>query len=418
MFGSARRSFFRILFIFLSLVMAPLRVFAQGEDPSVPSSGETTETASYWDRHFSLHGFLTLGYADLGVQTKGVRSADEVVLGLEEDGSFPYGNGALNLRFDPSENHSFILQVAVSDLGDSPVDDVGEDVELDWLFYQWQINPTTRLRVGRQPVAAGIFNELRDVGVVLPFFRPAFVFYREGAIFSETVDGVGLSHRFFDGSDWSLDADVYYGTFEVLEQGTEINQQIVQVDVTNALGAQLWLSTPVDGLRFGLGALRWDVGEESSFSREEETWKSWYASIDGVFNRFVVRSEYRRVDFDIVSEVDGSLLGVALDSYYWQLGWLVTEKLRTFVQVEYFDAATIAPFYVGGEARSRGRKDSGAVISYDFLPNLVLKAEYHEVENDVFARNDLVFGPDGVQVQAVFDKLESDYTILSLAMSF
>ncbi|MCB1034150.1 MAG: hypothetical protein KDD47_09990, partial [Acidobacteria bacterium] len=149
MFGSARRSFFRILFIFLSLVMAPLRVFAQGEDPSVPSSGETTETASYWDRHFSLHGFLTLGYADLGVQTKGVRSADEVVLGLEEDGSFPYGNGALNLRFDPSENHSFILQVAVSDLGDSPVDDVGEDVELDWLFYQWQINPTTRLRVGR-----------------------------------------------------------------------------------------------------------------------------------------------------------------------------------------------------------------------------------------------------------------------------
>ncbi len=372
----------------------------------------------YWQDHFSLHGFLTLGYAELDVAVPGDRSADEVVLGLEEDGSFPYGNGALNLRYDFAAKHSLILQLAVSDLGDSPLDGVGGDLELDWLFYQWQLGTKTQLRLGRQPAPVGIFNELRDVGVILPFFRPSFVFYREGSIFSETIDGVGLSHRFSAEKPWSLDADLYYGEFEVLEQGTAINEDIERVDATNALGGQLWLNTPVEGLRVGLGGLQWDVGDESGFSREEETWTSWYASLDGVFEHFVVRSEYRRVDFGLISVADGQELDVALDNYYWQIGWLVTEKLRAFLQGEYFDIGQSSDFYVDGRTRSRGRQDTGAVVSYDFRPDLILKVEYHEVENDVSRGNEIVFGPGGVRVRPIYERIESDYSIVSLAMSF
>ena len=373
---------------------------------------------SYWDLHFDLHGYVNLGYADLDLDDGDQRLGDDAILGLEEDGSFPYGNAALNLRYDLTAKHSFILQLAVSDLGDSPVDDVGGDVELDWLFYQWQLAPSTRVRIGRQPAPAGIFNELRDTGVVLPFFRPAFTFYREGAIFSETFDGVGLFHTFAASKPWSLDGAVYYGEYDVLEQGAGVSDAVTEVAVTNAIGTQFWLNTPVSGLRFGLGALQWDVDEKSSFSREEATWKSWYASVDGDFERFVARAEYRNTDVDLISVTNGQPLGVGIDIFYFQLGWRATEKLGFYVQPEYTDIEQKAAIILGGSVTARDREDVGFAVNYELNSNWRLKAEYHEVESEKSVGSEIIIGPSGVQVRRIFQTFDSSYTILSFAASF
>lgn len=373
---------------------------------------------SYWQEHFSLHGYATIGYAQVNSAVPGLRTADEVILGLEADDSFPYGNAALNLRYDPAAKHAFILQLAASDLGDSPVDDIESDIEVDWLFYQFQIASNTRLRIGRQPAPAGIFNELRDVGVLLPFFRPAFTFYREGALFSETVDGVGLSHRFFAGKPWKLEADVYYGEFTVLEQGGGFSDVINEADVTGALGTQLWLETPLSGLRLGLGGLRWDVAANSAFNAEETTWKSWYASVDGVFERFTARGEYRRLEVDVLSPQSPVAVGLGIDLYYFQLGWNATEKLAFYAQPEFTDIEQAAVIFTGGSTQSKDRRDFGVSVVYQFRPTIVLKGEYHEVENELPVGNELVFGPQGPSVRILYDTFESDYSILSLALSF
>lgn len=370
---------------------------------------------SYWKRHFSLHGFATVGFGELDPARPGNLTGDEVILGIEEDGSFPYGNAALNLRYDPAPKHTFILQIATSELGNSPIDDLEDDIELDWFFYQYQVTDYTRLRIGRQPAPAGIFNELRDVGVLLPFFRPAFVFYREGSLFSETVDGIGISHRFFPERAWNLDVDAYYGEFAVFEQGA---MSFNEVDVTDAVGAQLWLETPIDGLRLGLGGLRWDVGEESAFNREKTTWKSWYGSVDGVFDRFVARGEFRRLEVDVVPFQSPLPVALGIDLYYLQLGWHATDKLAFYVQPEFTDIQQDSVTFVGGSTRSKDRRDYGFSAVYQFRPNIVLKGEYHEVEAELTVGNEIVFGPTGPAVRVLYDTFEGDYSILSLAVSF
>ena len=401
-----------------SFLLAVMLVFPWTAGGKAEESSTEPET-SYWKERFSLHGFISLGYGDLDPSAPGLRTGDEAILGIEEDGSFPYGNAALHLRFDPTNRrHSFILQLAVSDLGDSPVDNVGGEIELDWLLYQLQIAPNTRLRLGRQPVAAGIFNEVRDVGVVLPFFRPSFTFYREGSFFSETIDGVGISHRFWPESSWSLEADAYYGEFDVLEQGVGVNQTVSEVEATDAVGGQLWLSTPHPGIRLGLGALQWDIGEESAFSRDPATWKSWYASLEIELDHFVARAELRNAEVDLIHNDTGLPLLADLDFYYWQLGWLPTDKLGLYVQPEYFDVFQLSELFVDGSSSFRDRRDLGYGVRYGFRPDLVLKAEYHAVESQVALANQIVPGPSGFKIRQIRETLESAYFILSLSASF
>lgn len=409
-------------------VLAPtsrliLLVCLLGTAVSAQEGGQDTaeagvEEPSYWKEHFALHGFVNLGFAQLEENDQGQRTADDIILGLNDDGEL-YGNAALNLRYTPAPKHAFVLQLAASHLGDSPVDDLGSEIELDWFFYQFQVTPTTHVRLGRQPAPAGIFNELRDVGVLLPFFRPAFTFYREGAFFSETIDGIGISHQFFDNEPWSLDASLYYGEFDVLEQGSGIMDEVVEVDVTNALGGQLWLNTPAPGaLRFGLGALRWDTGQESGFSLQEETWTSEYFSIDWELERFVFRAEYRQVDVNLDATNLNTDLRVGLDLYYWQLGWHATESLSLYVQPEYTDIQQMTDIFVGGERSSRDRQDTGFGARYEFTPSLVLKAEYHDVESELRVADVPIFGPSGLKLGVVYETFEGNYGIVSFAASF
>lgn len=382
------------------------------------SEGAPTGLAAYWKEHVVVHGYLSLGFADLDLDAGNARSSDEAILGLEEDGSFPYGNAALNIRYDPSQRHAFILQVEASELGDSPADDARDGVELDWLFYQLQINDRTRLRIGRQPAPAGIFNELRDVGVVLPFFRPSFIFYREGAFFSETIDGIGVFHQLVRGRKWDLSLDAYFGEFTILEQGVGFREEVPEVDASDALGFQLWLGTPVDGLRFGLGGLRWDVSEESLFSREEANWTSWYASVDADLERFVARAEYRWAEVEVFPITSPATIDVELDLYYVQLGWRATSRLSFHAQLEVADFEQRAAFLVDGVTRTRDRQDAGVSVVFSLRPNVVFKGEYHDVVSELSTGNEIVFGPTGPMLRAMVRDFDSAYSILSLALSF
>ena len=179
-------------------------------------SAEENPTKNPWVDRFEIHGHLSVAYTEAtATGLPGTLPSDDI-LGLSEDGSFDFRNAALQVRFSAADNHQLVLQLSHQKLGDSVLEQVNNDIEVDWLFWDWQIGPRTDLRLGRLPTPAGLFNEVRDVGTVLPFFRPAFNFYREGSLFSETVDGVGITHRFFDDSDWSLEANLYAGEFEIV----------------------------------------------------------------------------------------------------------------------------------------------------------------------------------------------------------
>lgn len=366
---------------------------------------------------FDLHGYLTLGWADLDLDDPRPTNGDETILGIPEDGAL-YGNAALLARYTHSRQHSFILQLSARELGDSPVGDLEDEVELDWLFYQYQPRESWRIRLGRVPVAVGIFNEIRDVGVLLPFYRPSFVFYREGSIFSETVDGISISHSFARDRTWSFDLDAYYGKFEVIEQGVGLTERVTTVDAKDAIGVQLWANTPVDGLRLGVGAQRWKVGAESRFNFRETTWKSWYLSFDWMRENFVVRAEYRRLESPSQSSPQSSLTEAELDIAYLQLGWQVTERLGFWIQPEIMDITQNNDVFVGGSVDFRDRQDIGISAVYRFRSNLVLKAEYHEVENELVVSQVPVPVPGGFLLDRTYGGFDSSYSIISLSTSF
>ncbi|MDA8020464.1 MAG: hypothetical protein MPN21_23750 [Thermoanaerobaculia bacterium] len=377
------------------------------------SDEEAPDTGSYWQEHFSLHGHFALAFGDLESET-GQRTTDEIILGIEEDGSFPYGNAALTLRYHPAPRHAIVLQVAARDIGDSPVDDETDDIELDWLFYEFTFSDRTRLRLGRHPVAAGIFNQIRDAGILLPFFRPAYTFYRDGALLSETVDGIAISHRFRADRPWSVDADAYYGEFETF-QGQRSDASLTVEEATDVFGTQLWLNTPIHGLRVGLGALRWDTSTGVGLPEAEV--EDWHVSLDGEFERFVARAEARIVTVDFGAQNPG-LTELDIDLAYVQIGWSATDKLKFYLQPEVAEVESVGPLFLGGSTKSRNRLDIGFGTVFHLRHNLALKAEYHEVESEVEVGQELTFGPSGPQVRVLYDTFDSNYYIVGLAASF
>ncbi len=378
-------------------------------------SGSTR--SSYWEDHFQIHGFVTSAYQEEDPDdTAPFRSSDAIVLGLDEGGTLDYRTAALQLRFDPNPKNTFVLQASHRRLGDSPLRDAEDEVELDWAFYQYHFTDNTSIKVGRVPVPLGIFNEYRDVGTLLPFFRPSFNFYREGSFVSETVDGAVFHHRFAADSDWSLDFDAFFGEWDLLESGAANDAALTEAKVDRGYGVQLWLNTPVSGLRFGLGGQSYDVGSESGFNNEEANWDTWYASIDGAFEKFVARAEYKFLEFPVNNSLSPGGDAETVN-YYYQLGWLPIEKIGFYWQSEFGDVKQTSRVFAEPLDFNQ-REDQGFSIVYSPLPNLVLKAEYHQQKFDLSTGVVFVSPPPNFQIRVLFEEFESDYSIISLSFSF
>ncbi|MCH9648349.1 MAG: hypothetical protein K0U98_08925 [Deltaproteobacteria bacterium] len=396
------------------------RSLLAAEEEQDSEGTEAEAKGSYWKDHFRLHGYLTTAYQELDPdEDRPFETSDQLVLGLDEDGTFDYRIAALQLRYDPTPKNTVIVQLSHRKLGNSPLtEDIDEDVELDWAFYQFRFTDNTSVKVGRVPTPVGIFNEYRDVGTLLPFFRPSFNFYREGSFVSETVDGVLLSHRIGATSDWGLDIDAYYGEWDHLEAGSARNDAVTQADVSDGYGAQFWLRTPVEGLRFGLGGQSYTVSEASGFNNAEADWDSWYASIDAVFEKLIARAEYKWLEFPVDNSV---FVGgeAEIINYYFQLGWLFNDKFSLYGQQEFGDVEQDAIGFAS-PAEFNQREDLGFSLVYSILPNLVLKAEYHEQAYELAGFPFPVFDSSGafLGIEIPFTEFEDEYSIISLSVSF
>lgn len=342
------------------------------------------DTAEAEEPKLEVHGFLTqaYGFAD-----------DAQVLGITEDGTADYRTAALQMRYRFTDDSSFVAQISHERLGESPLQEFREDVEIDWLFYEHRWG-TTSARAGKVPIPFGIWNEVRDVGTVLPFYRPPRGFYGEGAFTTETVDGLLLSRGFELGGDFSLDGDLYYGDRNSLEL-SELGVNEVHIDDT--VGLQLWLSVPGGRLRFGAGAQRFEVTSSIVGAPGEETlWKQAHASVEALFSRFSVRAE-----------VQWSEAGtVKFRTTYLQVGVHLSSRLDLNLQAERSDLELTLP---GLRADIDLDEDLVAGVAYWLRPYLVIKAEAHRNEGFLTeAPVPPIFGPP----------VEATYGILSLSTSF
>jgi hypothetical protein len=127
------------------------------------------------------------------------------------------------------------------------------------------------------------------------------VFYDEGAYYSETIDGAMASHTFAENSPWSLESTVYVGGWRSLAYDTWSPEYSVQrVRAENAVGTQLWLNTPVDGVRFGAAVQRHNDRYDDGYEMEL---KEWHASFDATRERWFFRAEGEVQDYSASDEL-------------------------------------------------------------------------------------------------------------------
>lgn len=321
-----------------------------------------------------VHGFLTQGMA---------ASSDLPIYGMQDKASTDFRVAALLFRYAMSDKGSFVLQLEHRRVGTSALNQANSDVSFNWGYYQHRFG-TAAVKLGRMPLPAGIFTGIRDVGTILPFYRAPFSYYPDSY---EAFDGAHVSARFTLGGSFVLAPEVYGGGLNVkgVSAIPPTGQVAYSVRANDLVGTQVWLETPVQGLRFGAGARTADI--------DGAQYPSVMFMADGVFDRFFLRGELgitKSDDADYHQRV-----------YYAQGGVHLTPKFSVNGQAEFQDSKT-------GSEWDNLLSDYAGGLTYAFSSGLVARLEQHRVTGYGF---DQFIAPTA-------DRGKSWYTIASVSASF
>jgi hypothetical protein len=317
--------------------------------------------AQFDDGRLRLFGHLTQGMAV---------SDDIPVHGVPTSLTTDLRTVALQFRFAVGDANEVVLQVKHQRLGISPIQQLEDDIEMQWAFYQHRLGDL-RVRAGRTPVPFGTFNEMRDVGTVLPFFRVPQNLYPEG---TDATDGVVVSYQYGESSGWSAQVDGYVGmtgyrgAFYTPDPTMPVF--LVDLQTKRSMGTQLWISTPVPGLRVGGAVQRFEFHEEDGFGIPDPDGKVWIGSLDGAFDRVTIRSEVAFLEVPWYK----------IRTSTAQAGGWVTPVVGLFGQAELVDFEGILPV----TDQIRVSEDFALALNLRAAPNVLLKLEGHRVNGYMF----------------------------------
>ncbi|MEM9557148.1 MAG: hypothetical protein AAGC60_23015 [Acidobacteriota bacterium] len=331
---------------------------------------------------------MSQGYAaaDLTVLPGAPPSQLSTELGLVDEGTFAYRSLALQFRYRVSDDGSLVVQLAHERNGESVVDGFRDEVELDWAFYQHNVADRFRLRVGRFPLSFGAFNEIRDVGTLLPLYRPSAAVYGENTFTSETIDGLSWAYRdeFAGGS--ALEVDAYAGQYDAFESSPLAPTVLEPVEARDIFGFQLWVDPPVDGLRIGAhvqtlkqsGGL---VGLARALG-EESTLDDYLASIVYEGEAWFARAEHRWLRPSDLQPGFGGDFDAELSSWYAHIGRRFGELGTLLVlQLEgnHYEVSLSA---FNEFVEFDPILDLGLALRYAIRPEVMLKVELHRYREE------------------------------------
>ncbi len=335
------------------------------------------EAQSMGDR-LSLHGFLTQGYG---------KATEAPLFGIPEAGTADMRSAALQSRFSFTRSSQAVVQVSHRRLGQSLMAEMENTVELDWLYYAHRFGGA-QFRAGRIPMPRGLFNETREVGVILPFYRASKAFYSEGV---RTVDGALVGYQRALG-DWGIETSAFYGDFEIRTQFLDASGLVaVKSDWEHAVGGQFIVNTPVPGLRAGATLQR------AQAVASDATNRIWTASIDGTFDRSFARAEYQL--YHQAEAID-------YEAYYLQGGVNLIGGLWVNTQLEWNNNTYLQPGLNG--LKVAAIRDYALGVSYRWNPQLVFKVEGHDFKGYELDRPVSPMGPAE----------STRYLILSISTAF
>jgi hypothetical protein len=207
---------------------------------------------------------------------------------------------------------------------------------------------------------------------------------------------------------------LYYGGWDTVQQQVNSDAEfgLINLDARaeDGIGIQLWLNTPIDGLRLGAGGLTWLLDGPLTPTGTKDRWNSYHLSLDWAADRWMVRSEYRRWEFDLDL---GAFFNLPIslparaqrEGFYAQVGVWVTPKIGLFGQFE--EARLDNDRQLSVENRDF-HEDLALSLNYRFRPDLVARLEYHWADTQ-FPLGEPTVEPGNVDVE---------WLIAALSVSF
>ena len=167
---------------------------------------------------------------------------------------------ALQFRWEISEQDTVVVQLAHQQRGNDIFSPKNDEVEVDWAFFERRLGADSTLKVGRLNIPLGIYNEVRDVGTLLPFFSLPVSFYSGVLSSAETVDGVSIAHTFASRSRWDLETELYLGGWDTFQQRVDVDRIRPRESARpgrGCAGRATLAGHAVPELRVGVGTLTW-----------------------------------------------------------------------------------------------------------------------------------------------------------------
>ncbi|MGH1366615.1 MAG: hypothetical protein ACRBF0_23850 [Calditrichia bacterium] len=328
---------------------------------------------SHAEEKFKLHGHYSQGYAI---------SSGSTIWGIPDDGTFDYRSIGLQFSFHPAEKHSVYFQMRHRRLGRNPLMRATDDVSYDWGFYKYEFSDNSSIQIGKMLRPFGIYSEISDVGVLLPFYQATYPLYFEGNFTSKTYNGVALSHEIEFWDDWNFHVDIFAGEYQFNEWyifknplSGEREELVGEVKVRNSIGLWTWLNTSIEGFRIGVGGNQADFREGIQYVQNgligHEKVQIWHSSIDLTRARWFLRSEQSYI-YMYTNDFDG--FGSTT-----QLSFEPIEAVRLNCQYEFLNIRNAPVASASGATRSDFdyHRDAAIGISYNKQNKFTLKLETH-----------------------------------------
>lgn len=361
-------------------------------------------TLSAQDDKLTIHGSANLGYG----KTDGIP-----YFGMTKDGTSDYRALALQFGYKIDDKNRVVTQLLHRNFGDSPLKTIQPVIEPIWAFYEHKFDNGYTVKAGRNPLPRGIFNEVRFIGSLLPFYRVGNSVYGETL---EYIDGVVLGKTFDVGAGWKVESYAFGGGYDLryqvpLASGTAVGK----IRNENSVGTQLWLKTPVKGVKVGAFIQSYQQTPAATLpeaQRPPRTTTAMY-SVDAVFDKAFARAEYSTFDTKAPSYLK-------FRSYYVQGG--ITPNEHWTIAAEYDNGYNDVSFKPAPIPNIHLPLNEDLFGGVTFKPSVgvAFKFEVHQVQGYAFDKPVASIIPPTRPplVATLAPKTKVVYGLLSVAFSF
>jgi hypothetical protein len=247
-----------------------------------------------------------------------------------------------------------------------------KDLTVDFANADYSFRQEVGVRVGRNKLPVGFYNEVQDLDQVRVFASLPLNFYSRAArAIGSAYDGGALYGNIPAAGAGSFDYQAFVGTMPSPNKDTPLMQGIAgasKLDLNTVYGVSLVWNTPVEGLRFGYtyqGLPQMDLNVGPAISEIDYT--NQVVSVEYTHGKWVATAEYKHVGSEsTVTNFPVPPSKSQEDHTYVQLVYQATDKLG------------LGAYYCYSDYSTKGvDRDTAFAASYALQPWWLVKAEAH-----------------------------------------